>query len=320
MTWLVTGGAGYIGAHAVKRLHAKGTNVVVFDDLSTGLVSRVPEGVPLVVGDVKDQAAVVAAIKEHGVTGVLHFAARKSVPESMKIPVEYYRDNVGGLVSIVGAIAETGVERVVFSSTAALYGLAPEEFLVEDLVVDPISVYGETKLIGERLLRFTSKTHGFSWIALRYFNVVGADSPELRDTSVGNLIPIVFRAIDRGETVQVTGGDFPTPDGSGIRDYIHIADLADAHVVAVDHLDAVAAGSVGEVYNVGTGKGSSVLEVLGAVREVTGLPVPHEVVDRRPGDPARGVAGVDKIRRDLGWTARHDLREMVADAWAAWRA
>lgn len=319
MTWLVTGGAGYIGAHAVKRLHAQGRNVVVYDDLSTGLASRVPDGVPLIQADMKDQAAVVAAIKEHGVTGVLHFAARKSVPESMKIPVEYYRDNVGGLVSVVGAMAETGVERIVFSSTAALYGLAPEEFLIEDLVVDPISVYGETKLIGERLLRFAARTHGFSWVALRYFNVVGADSPALRDTSVGNLIPIVFRAMDRGEPVQVTGTDFPTPDGSGIRDYIHIADLADAHIVAVEHLDKVPAGSVGEVYNVGTGKGSSVFEVLDAVREVTGLPVPHELAPRRPGDPARGVAGVDKIHRELGWTAKHDLHQMVADAWTAWR-
>ncbi|MEV0651198.1 UDP-glucose 4-epimerase GalE [Phytomonospora sp. NPDC050363] len=320
MTWLVTGGAGYIGAHAVKRLHAAGTPVVVYDNLSTGDARRVPDGVPLVEGDVTDKAALAEAFAKYQVSGVLHFAAQKSVPLSMERPVFYYEQNVGGLAAIVGAMTEAGVGRIVFSSTAALYGLAPEQPLVEDLVVDPISVYGETKLIGERMLRFAGKSHGFSWIALRYFNVVGADEPALGDTSVGNLVPIVFRCIDEGRTVSVTGADYETPDGSGVRDYIHIADLADAHVVAVDHLIGRDPGTVGEVYNVGTGKGSSVLEVLDAVRTVTGLEVPAEVVPRRPGDPARSVAGVGKIERDLDWRASRNLTEMVADAWTAWRA
>ena len=320
MTWLVTGGAGYIGAHAVKRLHAAGTPVAVYDNLSTGDVRRVPDGVPVIEADVTDKAALVEAIGKHQVSGVLHFAAQKSVPVSMREPVYYYEQNVGGLTAIVGAMNETGVGRIVFSSTAALYGLAPEEYLVEELVVEPISVYGETKLVGERMLRFAGRSLGFSWIALRYFNVVGADEPALRDTSVANLIPIIFRAIDEDRPVTVTGADYPTPDGTGIRDYIHVADLADAHVEAVNHLIAREPGSVGEVYNVGTGRGSSVFEILDVVREVTGLPVPHEVVPRRPGDPARGVAGVEKIRRDLGWSASKGLREMVADAWKAWRA
>ncbi len=317
MTWLVTGGAGYIGSHVVRRLRTSGRSVLVVDDLSTGSVDRLPHDVPLVVANVADRATVAAAMGRYGVTGVVHLAGHKSVPESVAAPARYYRENVGGLTALLEAMVDTGVRRVVFSSSAAVYGIPETPTVSETAPTNPINPYGRTKLVGEQLLADAGHAYGLSWIALRYFNAVGADEPWLADRCSPNLFSRIFRAIASGEPVPVTGVDHPTPDGSGIRDYVHVADLADAHIRAVERL--VEAPDVGTVYNVGTGRGYSVFEVLDQVRRETGLAVPHRAEPRRPGDAACVIAATAKITRELGWVAHRDLPEMVASTWRATR-
>ncbi|MDP9398313.1 MAG: UDP-glucose 4-epimerase GalE [Actinomycetota bacterium] len=318
MTWLLTGGAGYIGGHIAHALKDAGLGVVVLDDLSSGLPSRVPEGVPLVSTSVLDADRVSAALREHRVTGVVHLAAKKAAGESVEQPLRYYRENVTGFERLLTAMGQAGVGRIVFSSSAAVYGSPDTELVTEESPTVPVSPYGESKLIGEWLLRDLARAAGLSWVSLRYFNVAGAGAPHLGDTGVFNLIPMVFQALARGERPKVFGDDYSTPDGSCVRDYIDVVDLADAHLAAARRLEG--AGPVGEVYNVGRGEGVSVKEVLEVVRRVTGNPFPHDVVARRPGDPARIVASAEKIGRDLGWHARRDLEEMVASAWQAWQA
>jgi UDP-glucose 4-epimerase len=317
MTWLVTGGAGYIGAHVVRALQAGGHGVVVIDDLSTGERRKIADDVPLVVASVGDRDAVIAALKEYRVTGVVHLAAKKAVGESVERPLYYYRENVDGLLSLLEAMADANVTKLVYSSSAATFGMPDsDDLLGEDYHCRPINPYGETKLIGEWLLRDIAQATALDWVSLRYFNVAGAGAPDLGDTGVFNLIPMVFRALSKGENPKVFGDDYPTPDGSCIRDYIHVTDLADAHVVAVSQL---LVGPVASIYNVGRGEGVSVKEVMAAVRDVTGLDVEYDVTARRPGDPARLVASADKIRDELGWTATQDLTAMVASAWDAWQ-
>jgi UDP-glucose 4-epimerase len=315
--WLIVGGAGYVGGHTVSRLHAAGWPVVVLDDLSAGVAERIPEGVPLVRASMHDTAAVARAMVEHGVTGVMQFAALKSVPESMAEPVRYYRDNVGGLVSLLTAMTDVGVRRIVYSSSAAVYGIPPTPVVTEQTPTVPINPYGQTKLIGEQLLRAAGEAHGLSWLALRYFNAVGADDPMLSDRGVSNLFPLAFAAYAQGQPVPVTGGDFDTPDGTGIRDYVHVADIADAHLVAAQRLER---GPVAAVYNIGTGRGHSVLEVLAALESAIGQPVRYRIDPRRPGDPAQVVAGVGRIQDELGWFATRDLAEMVKSAWLSRQA
>ncbi len=265
-----------------------------------------------------DAVAVEKAIREHDVTGVVHMAAKKAVGESVERPLYYYRENVDGLLSLLEAMDATGVKKMVYSSSAATFGMPDtDDPLTEDYLCQPINPYGETKLIGEWLMRDVATAIGLDWISLRYFNVAGAGGPELGDTGVFNLIPLVFRALSTGKNPQVFGSDYPTPDGSCIRDYIHVTDLADAHVASVKRLEQ---GSVSDIYNVGRGEGVSVIEVMDAVRAATGIEFTHDLVDRRPGDPARLVASADKIRTDLGWTARLDLAAMVTSAWEAWQA
>jgi UDP-glucose 4-epimerase len=317
MTWLLTGGAGYIGAHVALALRQAGRDVVALDDLSTGDAGRLPAGVPLVQASVLDEGAVRAALREHYVTGVVHLAAKKAVGESVADPLLYYRQNVTGFETLLGAMRDSGVDRMVFSSSAAVYGMPDVEVLTEDSPTQPINPYGETKLICEWLLRDAARAHGLRWTSLRYFNVAGAGGEVLADTGANNLIPLVFRALDRGEPPQVFGDDYPTPDGSCVRDYIHVSDLADAHVVAAEWLDGDNASGT---YNIGRGEGASVFEVLAVVREVTGIDVEPRVVARRPGDPARLVASPERVERDLGWRARRDLRDMVESAWQGWRA
>lgn len=317
MSWLVTGGAGYIGAHVVLRLRAQGYAVVVFDDLSSGVAERLPSEVPLCVGDLSDRGALAEVMRVHGVVGVVNLAARKSVPESTVDPLRYLRDNVGGFIAVLDAMNDVGVRRIVQSSSAAVYGGAPGPVHAESTVVDPLSPYAETKLMAEWMLRDAAAAGRLSYLALRYFNPVGASEPRLAEVAGANVFTVLFNAIDSGEVFGVTGDDFDTRDGSGLRDYIHIEDLADAHVAAVER---VSRDDVGEVVNIGTGRGYTVFELLAAVRRVTGLAVPHKVVERRPGDPAGAVAAVELAERLLGWRAVRGLEDMVACAWSMWRA
>jgi UDP-glucose 4-epimerase len=315
MSWLVTGGAGYIGLHVVDALRSAGHDVVVVDDLSSGRAELVD--VPLIVGSVQDAGLLRAAIREHDVRGVIHLAAKKQVGESVERPFHYYRENVDGLLTLLEVLRETGVDVLVFSSSAAVYGMPDVEFVTESTPTAPLSPYGETKLIGEWLTRAAATAHGLRFALLRYFNVAGAGRPELADTGVANLVPMVFQRLTAGKPPLLFGDDYPTPDGSCVRDFIHVADLARAHVAALDHL---AAGGENLLLNIGRGEGASVREVLAVVAEVTGLPTDPEVLPRRPGDPARVVASADRIRESLDWSADHDLRQMVSSAWEGWQA
>ncbi len=316
MTWLVTGGAGYIGAHVVRALVDDGREVVALDDLSTGDAGRVDPRAAFVEGSLLDRGLVRRVLREHTVSGVVHIAAKKQVGESVADPLVYWHENLGGLVALLQACQDKGVERVVFSSSSATYGMPDVALVTEDVEGTPLSPYGMTKKVGEQVLRDCETAFGLRTMHLRYFNVAGAATPELGDPGVFNLIPLVFQALSRGERPQVFGDDYPTPDGTCIRDYVHVADIAQAHLAAAAALDD---GAGSATYNVGRGEGSSVLEVIRAVGEVTGHDVAHEVVARRPGDPARIVASVDRIRQALGFTAQHDLQDMVKSAWEGWQ-
>jgi UDP-glucose 4-epimerase len=315
-TWLLTGGAGYIGNHISRAFLESGREVVVLDDLSTGIADLVPADVPLVQANCNDVDAVREVLQDHEVAGVVHLAAKKAAGESVDRPLWYYRQNVDGTVALLEAMQDTGVTRMVFSSSCSTIGTPDREEVTEDSPTNPESPYGETKLISEWIIRDVARISDLQYVSLRYFNVAGAGSPELGDTGVFNLIPLIFRALSTGARPQVFGDDYDTRDGSCIRDYIHVTDLADAHVAAADRLED---GPVQEIYNVGRGEGVTVKEVMAAAREVTGLDFEYEVVGRRPGDPARIVAVPDKIHRELGWSASHDLHDMVRSAWDAWQ-
>jgi UDP-glucose 4-epimerase len=314
MTWLVTGGAGYIGAHVVRALREGGVDVVVLDDLSTGDASRVGD-TPLVRASLLDRASIDRVLVDHEVSGVVHIAAKKQVGESVEDPYYYYRQNVLGQLTLMEAMRDSGVRRFVFSSSSATYG-APDTAVVEEkAALEPESPYGQTKVVGEWLAADAEAAYGVRSVCLRYFNVAGAAAPELGDPEALNLIPMVFQRLTARQAPQIFGDDYPTPDGTCIRDYIHVADIATAHVAAARHLER---GGESLRLNIGRGQGSSVREVIEMIRDVTGLDVAPEVVARRPGDPPRTVASADAIRYRLGWAARYDLREMVESAWAGW--
>ncbi|MEW2446322.1 UDP-glucose 4-epimerase GalE [Streptomyces parvulus] len=319
MSWLVTGGAGYIGAHVVRALVDGGERVVVYDDLSTGSAGRVPDGVALVVGSVLDQALLERAIRDHAVTGVVHIAGKKQVGESVERPLHYYRENVTGLATLLEAMTSTGVDRLVFSSSAAVYGMPDVDLVTEDTPCLPLSPYGETKLAGEWLINAAARAHGIRAASLRYFNVAGAAAPELSDTGVFNLIPMVFERLEAGDAPRVFGDDYATADGTCVRDYIHVEDIASAHLAAARRLAEAPEGTA-LTLNVGRGEGSSVREMVDRVLKVTGRQdLAPQVTERRPGDPARIVAAADRAREELGWTARHDLDDMIDSAWRGWR-
>ncbi|QTE02243.1 UDP-glucose 4-epimerase GalE [Streptomyces cyanogenus] len=318
MTWLITGGAGYIGAHVARAMAGAGESVVALDDLSAAVPARLPAEVPLVQGSTLDGALLKRVFAEYGVTGVVHLAARKQVAESVAQPTRYYRENVGGLATLLDAIAEAGVGRLLFSSSAAVYGNPDVDLITEDTPCAPVNPYGETKLAGEWLVRAAGRAHGISTVCLRYFNVAGAAAPELADTGVFNIVPMVFDRLTRGEAPRIFGDDYPTPDGTCVRDYIHVADLADAHLAAARRLaGGEATGDL--TLNIGRGEGVSVRELISVVGEVTGDRREPVVEGRRPGDAPRAVASAERAAEVLGWRARRGVREMVESAWAGWR-
>jgi UDP-glucose-4-epimerase GalE len=318
----VAGGAGYVGSHAVKALAAAGYDVVVYDDLSAGhreAVERIAAASPgrsvtLVEGDVLDGATLARAMAAARPAAVMHFAARLDVAESVREPLTYYHVNVTGTLGVLAAMAATGVSRFVFSSTCAMFG-ETDAPLHEDLAAHPVNTYGETKLAIERALPHVERATGIRWTALRYFNAAGADADgmigEAHDPEI-HLIPRAIAAAARGADFTVFGDDYPTPDGTCIRDYVHVSDLADAHVGALRRLEA---GGESRAYNLGTGTGVSVRQVLDAVERAAGRPVPFRVSGRRPGDPARLVARSDRALNELGWRATRSLDDVVTTAW-----
>ncbi|MER6673960.1 UDP-glucose 4-epimerase GalE [Streptomyces sp. NPDC000983] len=319
MTWLITGGAGYIGAHVARAMAGAGERVLALDDLSAGVPARLPAGVPLIQGSSLDGDLLKSVLAEHDVTGVVHLAARKQVAESVARPTHYYRENVGGLATLLDAVAEAGVRRLVFSSSAAVYGNPDTDLITEDTPCAPVNPYGETKLAGEWLVRAAGQAHGISTVCLRYFNVAGAAAPELADTGVFNIVPMVFDRLTRGEAPRIFGDDYPTPDGTCIRDYIHVADLAEAHLAAVRRLTGPNAPAGDLTLNIGRGEGVSVRELIDVIGEVTGDRRPPLVEGRRPGDAPRAVASAARAGKELGWTASRPVREMVESAWLGWR-
>lgn len=318
MTWLVTGGAGYIGAHVARALKEAGLEVVVVDDLSSGFAGFVPGAVPLVRGSILDGGLLASTIDEHKVTGVIHVAGFKYAGVSVTRPLHTYEQNVTGTAVLLAAMQERGVDRIVFSSSAAVYGTPDVDIVTETTPKNPQSPYGESKLVGEWLLRDQAVAAGLRHTSLRYFNVVGSGDPAVYDTSPHNLFPLVFEALVDGRTPRINGNDYPTPDGTNVRDYIHVADLAISHAAAARRLDA--GEPLEPAYNLGSGDGVSVGQIMATIAEVTGIHFEPEIGQRRPGDPARIVAAGDLAARDLDWRMRHTLHDMVTSAWNARRA
>lgn len=318
MTVLVTGGAGYIGSHIVRAFGLGGLECVVVDDLSSGHREFVPDGVTFVDATILDADVVAKAMVEHEVQAVVHLAGYKYAGVSVQRPLHTYEQNVQGTVALLQAMQEADVDKIVFSSSAAVYGTPDVDLVTETTPTAPESPYGETKLIGEWLLRDAAKAFALHHTSLRYFNVVGSAIPDLFDTSPHNLFPLVIEALLEGRTPRINGADYPTPDGTCVRDYIHVADLAEAHVVAARTL--LAGEPLEPVYNLGSGDGVSVRQIMTAVADATGIAFEPEVADRRPGDPARIVASGELASRDLDWTMRHSVEQMVASAWEARQA
>lgn len=328
-TVLVTGGAGYIGSFAVRALSAAGHQVVVYDSLAQGhresvdrLNAAAPAGrapIELVIGDIRDRAQLREIMESRRVDGVMHFAAWLLVGESVKDPISYYDNNVGGALAVLGAMADAGVRALIFSSTAATFGEPVQVPIDEDHPQRPINPYGETKLAIERALPHFERAYGIRSVSLRYFNAAGADPdgilgedhrPEI------HLIPRALDALQGGEPFAIFGDDYPTPDGTCLRDFVHVVDLAEAHLLALGHL---LSGGTSRAYNLGNGQPFSVRQVLDTIERVTGRAVPHTVGPRRPGDPAVLYAANDRIRRELGWRPQFaDLQTIVDTAWQ-WR-
>ena len=316
---LVTGGAGYIGSHTAKALQQAGHTVVVLDDLSAGHV-QATRGLPLVRARVHDSAAVRSALATHRIDAVMHFAAWLAVGESVRHPGKYYENNTTGTLALLDAMVAEGVGRLVFSSTCATYGEPQVLPLTEDHPQSPVNAYGESKLAIERALRHYDTAHGLRSIALRYFNAAGADPDgelgEDHDPEI-HLIPLAIRAAHGGAELKVFGQDYPTPDGTCLRDYVHVADLADAHVKA---LAALEGGAASNRYNVGTGRPWSVREVIDTVGRVVGAPVRWSPAPRRDGDPSALYAASARTQSELGWTPRHSDLETIVRTAAAWHA
>ena len=318
MTWLITGGAGYIGSHVVRSARAAGFSVAVIDDLSTGFADRVPADVPFINADIADTAAVADAITRYGITGVVHLAAKKQVGESVEKPFEYWDWNICKMMTFLDVLTAHGVSNFVYSSSAAVYGNPADgrTALTEQTPCQPVSPYGATKLAGEVLLESLAAIDKLKGISLRYFNVAGAGDPVLADRMAFNLIPIALTQMDRGQAVTVFGTDYPTADGTCIRDYVHVEDLAEAHVAAMKYL---VDGNTGHIrLNIGTGTGASVLDIVHSLESCAGTEVAWQDTGRRAGDPVSVVANVDEAARVLGWKSSRSLTDIVSSAYNAW--
>lgn len=318
MSVLVTGGAGYIGSHIVRLLHDRGDGVVVVDDLATGRRDRIPD-VPVVQLDLSRSDSVYeleAVLSEYSVSSVIHLAARKQVAESVQRPAWYYQQNIGSLAHVLLAMEHEQVSQLVFSSSAAVYGTSSGEHLSEGAATTPTNPYGETKLIGEWLVADAVKAAGVRAASLRYFNVAGSGWPELGDAAGSNLVPMVFERMSKGLAPVIFGTDYPTPDGTCVRDYVHVLDLAEAHLAVVDSLSDGHARH--DIFNVGTGSGSSVLEMVREMLSVTGFDLDPELRERRRGDPSSVVADPTAILDAIGWSAKRGRAEMIESAWGAY--
>jgi UDP-arabinose 4-epimerase len=316
---LVSGGAGYIGSHAARALRRSGYEVVLYDNLSTGF-RRLAQGFELVEGDIADEAKLRPVLAR--VDAVMHFAAHAYVGESVENPRKYFRNNVAGALSLLNSALDTGIRRFVFSSTCAVYGIPEQIPITEQTPREPVNPYGASKLFFENALEAYSRAYGLRSVSLRYFNAAGADESgeigEIHDPET-HLIPLALAASTaNGPELQIYGSDYPTPDGTCVRDYIHVNDLADAHVRALQHLERCADEKGGDslAINLGTGRGYSVLEVIQAAKNATGRPVRRTIGPRRPGDPPVLVADPSKAQSVLGWTAKRNLADIVSSAWA----
>ena len=310
---LVTGGAGYIGAHVAAELLKSGYSIRIYDDFSNGLHRRVDGKFrDIVDGDMLDRVKLLAALD--GIDAVIHLAAKKAVEESVKDPLKYYENNVGGTLNLLGAMAAKGVKQLVYSSSAAVYSPNDKEAVVEDDPTAPLSPYGASKLLSEQLISSVGSAEQISNISLRYFNVVGSNIAEFGDNSKDNLVPKVFLALQNGKRPQIYGSDYPTPDGTCIRDYIHVQDLALAHLAA---LKKVESGYISQVYNVGSGKGYSVKEMMDQISKSLGRDINPELSPARAGDSPKLIASIDKIKEQLGWSPKASLEEMIDSAWQA---
>lgn len=319
MAVLVTGGAGYIGSHMVLELVDAGETVVVLDDLSTGVRGVLPHGVTLVIGDMGDEALVGRTIAEHGVKAIAHFAAKIVVPDSVADPLGYYLNNTAKSRALLAAAVAGGVTQVIFSSTAAVYGEPKVNPVPENIALDPINPYGRSKMMTEWMLQDAARAHDLRYVALRYFNVAGADPAGRSGQSTPNathLIKVACQAaLGQRPHLQIFGTDYATPDGSCVRDYIQVSDLAAAHVLALEHLRA---GGESLTLNCGYGRGFSVLEVIDVVKRVSGVDFEVRLGPRRAGDPAALIAGAERVRERLGWRPRFDQLETIVDQALRW--
>ncbi|QPA32932.1 UDP-glucose 4-epimerase GalE [Thermaerobacillus caldiproteolyticus] len=313
---LVCGGAGYIGSHAVYRLIEKGEKVVVVDNLQTGHREAVHPEAMFYQGDIRDRTFLREVFQKHDIDTVIHFAANSLVGESMQEPLKYYDNNVYGTQILLEVMNEFGVKQIVFSSTAAVYGEPKQIPIVETDPTTPTNTYGETKLAMEKMMKWVNRAYGIRYISLRYFNVAGAYGTVIGEDHdpETHLIPLILKVpLGQREEIHIFGDDYDTHDGTCIRDYIHVLDLVDAHILAVEKLRS---GSESNIYNLGNGNGFTVKEVIEAARVVTGHPIPARVMARRPGDPAKLVASSEKAKRELGWEPKYpNITDIVASAW-----